>query len=198
RLLQRAAERTLDHASELQGWAAALSSGSDEAPSSIAAAGPLRAGHPLLVDLVRDKEAHATERLFFVLELIYREDFEEIWRGLRSQNARRRASSRELIENICQPPLRPRVLALVGEAAPRRTNLEPAAYERALREILARGSSTMRILAEYRAIELGIHVGEPATARDSDRGALARTLGARLSERKAEPSTTRGATRAPA
>src|SRR5262249_58683740 len=72
RALQRAAERTLEHATELQGWATALSAGSDEAPTSIAAAGPLRAAHHLLVDLVRDKEAHATERLFLVLELVYR------------------------------------------------------------------------------------------------------------------------------
>src|SRR5262249_61646443 len=118
------------------------------------AAGPLRAAHHLLVALVRDKEAHATERLFLVLELVYREAFAEIWRGLRTQNARGRASSRELIENVCQPPLRGQVLALVGEAAADRTKLEPAAYDRAVREILARGSSTMRTLAEYRAVEL--------------------------------------------
>jgi hypothetical protein len=90
------------------------------------------------------------------------------------------------------------VLALVGEAAADRTRLEPTAYERAVREIFARGSSTMRILAEYRAVELGVDVGELATARASDRGVLARTLGARLSERTGGPPVPLGATRAPA
>ena len=52
-----------------------------------AADDPRRAtpGHELLVELLRDKEAHAVERVFRLLGLQYRgEDFEKIYRGLRS------------------------------------------------------------------------------------------------------------------
>ncbi len=215
--LTRAAELTLDHAAELRRWSAALSAGSDEPPEEPevpapggptapkaphdAAADPLRAAHHLLVDLVRDKEVHATQRVFLLLELIYKEDFEDVWRGLRSQNARRRASSQELVENIVKPPLRVRVLELVGDA-PKSTRpvLADDAYETALRDILARAGSTMRTLAEYRAIELGMDVGDLARGRGVESGELARTLGKRLFEKAKdllEPAAG-GATRAPA
>ncbi|HEY8079286.1 MAG TPA: hypothetical protein VIF62_34380 [Labilithrix sp.] len=200
--LTRSAEVTLDHVAELRKWGNALSGGSDEAPTSVVHVDPLRAAHHLLVDLVRDKEVHATERLFLLLELIYHEDFEDVWRGLRSKNARRRASSLELVENIVKPPIRARIIDLVGDG-PKSTrpgaDVTADAYETALREILARGGSTMRTLAEFRAVELGVDVGDLARGRGIESGELARTLGKRFLERAKdllEPQ--QGATRAPA
>jgi len=200
--LTRSAELTLDHVGELRKWGSALGGGSDEPPSSMVAADPLRAAHHLLVDLVRDKEVHATQRLFLLLELIYEEDFEDVWRGLRSKNARRRASSLELVENIVKPPLRARVVDLVGDApkSARPVVADESTYENALRDILARGGSTMRTLAEYRAVELGVDVGDLARGRGLESGEIARKLGKRFLERAKdllEPAAT-GATRAPA
>jgi hypothetical protein len=129
---------------------------------------PLQAAHHLLVDLVRDKEQHATQRLFMLLDLLYAEDFEDIERGLRSKKPKTRASSLELVENIVQPPLRARVLDLVSDD----TRVEVVPYETVLREMLSRGGSTMRTLAEYRAIELGI---DPSTVVGR-RGVEAKTI----------------------
>jgi hypothetical protein len=198
--LQRVAELTLDHVDELRRWGDSLSAGSDEPPTSLVSADPLRAAHHLLVDLVRDKETHATQRVFLLLGLLYREDFEEIWRGLRSSNPKRRASSLELIENVVKPPLRTRVLGYVGDAAKSAKVTSETAYEDALREILARGGSTMRTLAEYRAHELGIDVSDIAPTRTSDATALATTLGQRIIDRAKNilPPIATGATRAPA
>lgn len=196
--LHRIAEQTLDHAAELRRWRDALVAESDEPPSSLVAADPLRAAHHLLVDLVRDKEVHATERLFMLLELLYHEDFEDIWRGLRSKRSKSRASSLELIENVVKPPLRARVLGLVGDVGSRRSspsvpvrtpekaNEPEVAYEVALREIAAKGGSTMRTLAQYRAAELGIDLGDAVQGRTSDAGELAATLGQRLVDRARE------------
>lgn len=151
-LLRRAAEATLDHAEELRKWKLGLTN--DVAPPpSATKIDPMQAAHHLLVDLVRDKEQHATQRLFMLLDLLYSEDFEDIERGLRSKKPKTRASSLELVENIVQPPLRARVLGLVGDEA---SLPEPPTYEAVLREMLSRGGSTMRTLAEYRAVELGI------------------------------------------
>ena len=77
-----------------------------------------RPGHGLLVQLLRDKEAQAIERLLRLLALQYRgEDFRDIHRGLRSRDPRARSSSRELLENLLRPPLREPILAVVGEAS---------------------------------------------------------------------------------
>lgn len=165
-LLRRAAEVTLDHAEELRRWKVGLSAapaGQSVVPS-VLGAGPPRAAHHLLVDLVRDKEQHATQRLFMLLDLLYSEDFEDIERGLRSKKPKTRASSLELVENIVGPPLRTRVLTLVGDDA---RTADAESYETVIREMLTRGGSTMRTLAEYRAIELGIDPGGVAGRRSA-------------------------------
>jgi hypothetical protein len=120
------------------------------------------AGHGLLVQLLRDKEDQATERLFRLLGLLYRgEDFKGIYRGLRSPDARARASSRELIENVLGPPLRGAVLAIVEEgrdeerlARGRELYAAPdLGYEQVLDLLLERGGESLRCLAAH-------HVGE--------------------------------------
>ncbi|MBX3193182.1 MAG: MFS transporter [Labilithrix sp.] len=175
--LTRVVIETLDHAEELRRWSASLASNDDQAPGS--ADDPLRAAHHLLVDLVRDKELHATQRIFLLLELLYGDEFDDVWRGLRSKSPKRKASSLELVENIVRSPLRERVLALVGDARPGIPS-RALTYEQALREILAHDSETMQILARYRAAELGLDVGDVATGA-KDR-ALAASIGLRILE----------------
>lgn len=164
-VLRKAAELTLDHAEDLERWHSGLVQGDSGPPMSVTKIDPLQAAHHLLVDLVHDKEQHATQRLFMLLDLIYQEDFEDIERGLRSQKPKTRASSLELVENIVTPPLRQRVLALVGDGAKTRT--EVPSYEEVLREMAATGGTTMRTLAEYRATELGVDLGSITGRRTS-------------------------------
>ena len=115
-ILQQASEQAIAHVGELKIWGRAMGGEQDVQPRSRqgAVVDPLRAAHHLLVDLVRDKEVHATQRLFMLLELLFREDFDDVWRGLRSRDPKRRASSIELVENLVRPPLRSQVLELIG------------------------------------------------------------------------------------
>ncbi|MBX3232351.1 MAG: hypothetical protein KF837_33805 [Labilithrix sp.] len=197
-VLRQTAEATLDHTEELRRWKAGLSALHDAPATSAVKLDPLQAAHHLLVDLVRDKEQHAIQRLFMLLDLLYGEDFEDVERGLRSKRPKTRASSLELVENIVGPPLRARVLALVGDAPPPNGADRPS-YEEVLREMLARGGSTMRTLAEYRALEVGV---DPSTV-PSRRSAQAKSLdslGKRIVDRARDllPEPSRRPTRAPA
>lgn len=201
---------TLDHAEKLRGWGAALTAddgaggASGDATPSQRSADPLRAAHHLLVDLVHDKQQHATQRLFLLLELTSGDQFDDIWRGLRSKNAKARASSLELLENLVEPRIRSRVLGLVGEGRRAVDRGAPLPYEQAVREMVAHESGTMRTLATYRAAELGIDVSAlipktaPATGTE-----LEVTLGQRLLDTakgilRPEAAIPAGATRAPA
>jgi AAA family ATP:ADP antiporter len=204
--LTRAAEQTLEHAEQLQRWGAALAAEGDGAPASrrsVAPFDPLRAAHHLLVDLVHDKELHATQRVFLLLELIHETPFDDIWRGLRSKNPKSHASSLELLENIVKQPLRARLLELVGETSSAPEPRVGLSYDDAIREILAQRSTTMRTLAEYRAIELGIDPTTVPRAARAEANPLAESLGERLMgkvrDALAPPAEgTEGGTRAPA
>ena len=140
-------------------WRLTLEQGGADEPLRLTAA------HEVICALLKDKEAHGTERLFRIHGLVVPgEDFDRIFRGLRSKSAKARASSRELIENLLSPPLRDWTLAIVDDA-PDAERLARAAplhvrrfppYETALREILAQGDDTLRSLVAYHACELGI------------------------------------------
>ncbi len=203
--LTRAAEQTLDHAEQLRRWGAALAVGGDEAaPASSRAVTPfepLQAAHHLLADLVHDKELHATQRVFLLLELIHKAPFDDIWRGLRSKNPKSLASSLELVENIVKPPLRERILELVGERSSAQAPRASLTYDDAIREILAQRSTTMRTLAEYRAVELGIDPSTVPRASRADANPLAESLGERLMGKVRDvlaPEADEGGTHAPA
>jgi AAA family ATP:ADP antiporter len=72
--------------------------------------------HHLLLELLRQKEHFAVERIFRVLGLRYRgEDFARIYDGLQSAAPEARSSSRELIEHLLPPRLRNAVAGLVDE-----------------------------------------------------------------------------------
>jgi|GEM_PF-204767 len=205
--VRRAIDDTIAHAEELRAWVRALTGEHEEPPSSLAAADPLRAAHHLLVDLVHDKELHATQRLFLLLELTSDDRFDDIWRGLRSRNAKARASSLELVDNLIPSPLRERILALVGDPDPLAVLPPPMSYEDALRAMIAHDSSTMRTLATYRANEIGLDVTGilPTPAADEERAGsdFEATLGQRLIDKARglltpESTLPRGASRAPA
>jgi HEAT repeat protein len=156
-LLRQAAERTLEVAFRLVHWRGVLVRGVAEDPRR---ATP---GQELLATLLKDKEVHARERLFRLLGLLFRaEDFEKIYRGLRSSDAKVRAGSRELLENLLEPPMREAVLSLVdespvairaGEAYYRAADLD---YEGLLALLLEQPGETLRILAVYHVGELGL------------------------------------------
>jgi HEAT repeat protein len=98
------------------------------------------------------------------------EDFARIWRGLRSGDEHARASSRELLENLVQAPLREVVLSLVaeepdGERLARVSSFypaEPMDYEALLAKILASRSESLRSLAAYYIGEIGLGTMRPA------------------------------------
>ncbi len=157
--LGRATEATLEAAFRLVDWRFTFEQG--------AAAEPRRRtpGHELLVSMLRDKETHTVERLFRLLSLQFRdEDFKDIYRGLHNKNAKVRAGSRELLENLIAPPLRDAVLALVDDV-PDRDRLaraqpfyspRPVDYETLLAEVLEQSSESLRCIAVYHVAELGL------------------------------------------
>ena len=194
-VLTRIAEATLKRMEQLRKWGVALKGGGMDLSRSQRGQDPLQAAHHLLVDMVADKELHATQRLFLLLELINGDPFDDIWRGLRSKNPKSRASSLELLENLVEEPLRSRVLSLVGDPAPptgardsktpsrvSQPQLEaPMSYADALDQIAANNAGTMRTLVEYRANELGIELADgKRTSRPPSDNPLATGIGGRL------------------
>jgi hypothetical protein len=158
-LLRTATEATLAGVFRLVHWRSVLESG---AKRRAARATP---GHELLVQLLRDKEEQAIERLFRLLALQHRsEDFKGIYRGLHTADARTRASSRELLENVLEPPLRSAVLAVVDDAGDLarlgRTGgvyaLQPLGYDDVLSLILEQGGESLRCVAAHHVGELGL------------------------------------------
>ncbi|WP_394831029.1 pentapeptide repeat-containing protein [Pendulispora rubella] len=72
--------------------------------------------HAQLVATLREREAEATSHLFRVLDLWHpHENFDRVHRGLRSDDPRTRASSRELCEHVVAPAIRGALLALIDD-----------------------------------------------------------------------------------
>jgi AAA family ATP:ADP antiporter len=75
-------------------------------------------GSELLLQLLKDKERLALQRIFRMLFLIQpEENFRDIWMGLQSTSRRDRASSIELLDNILGSEQRLTVGALVGSGS---------------------------------------------------------------------------------
>jgi hypothetical protein len=155
-LLRSATDATMAGVFRLLHWRSVLEQGAKGRP------GRSTPGHDLLIQLLRDKEEQAIERLLRLLALQHRdEDFKRIHRGLRSSDARARASSRELLENVLEPARRDPVLAVVddGGDAARLARAgavyvaEPLGYEEVLALILEAGGESLRCVAAH-------HVGE--------------------------------------
>ena len=150
---------TLENALRLLHWRFVLERGAREEPRR------QTDGHDLLISLVADKEAHATERLFRLLSLRHRdEDMKGIYRGLSSANPKVRAGSRELLENLLASPLREGLLALVDDAPleerlRRAAPVYPAAplgYEALLARLLEESGESLRSVAAHLVGELGL------------------------------------------
>ncbi len=159
RLLEEAARRTAAAALRAVYWRQVLLAG---ARADARRATP---GHQLLVALVGHKEEHAVERLVRLLGLLQAgEDYERLYRGLRTQNPKVRASSRELLENLLRPPLRQAVLALIDDAPPEQrlqaaadfVGFVPTTYDGLLAALLEEGDETVRSLAAHHVGELGL------------------------------------------
>lgn len=158
-IIDEALHRTLEASFRLAHWQRVLSHGAEENPRH------KTDGHELLAALFRDKQAHALERAFRILDLLLREeDVQSIYRGLRSSKPNIRAGSRELLENLTQPPLRTALLALVDDtpganpldgAGPYYT-AEPLEYEELLGLLLEAAGETLRCLAAYHVGEVGL------------------------------------------
>jgi ATP:ADP antiporter, AAA family len=158
-ILQTATEQTIEVAFRLEHWRQVLESGR--------LADPRRGtrGHDLLAKLLRDKRVHAIERLFRLLGLKHpREDFGGIYHGVRNRSPKVRATSRELIENLVEPPLREPALNLTDEALERRplagapfyTPTGILGYEELLSLLLGTPGETVRCIAAYHVGELGL------------------------------------------
>lgn len=158
-VLASATAATLEAAFRLVHWRSILAAGARVQPERATAT------HSLLAALVRDKHANAVERLFRLLGLQFRrEDLRSIYRGRNSTNAKSRASSRELLENLLQPPLRDAVLALqddisdVQRLAAAAPYYRPAIldYETLLGAMLDEASESLCCLAAHHIAELGL------------------------------------------
>ena len=158
-LLARATRATAEGVFRALHWRSVLESGALQVPAR------RTAGHGLLVQLLRDKESQAIERLLRLLALQYRgEDFRDIHRGLRSRNPRARASGRELLENLLRPPLRAPILAAVGDepdavrlgGAGELYPVQPLGYEAVLERMLDEGGEALRCIAVHHVGELGL------------------------------------------
>ncbi len=158
-VLNEATARTLEVSFRLVHWRSVLEHGAREDPRRATR------GHDLLLELLRDKEVQAVERLFRLLGLQYRsENLRQIHRGLRNTNPKVRSGSRELLENLLEPPVREAVLALVDDA-PAEARLAQAVhyyrasamdYESVLVTLLEAASETLQSLAAYHVGELGL------------------------------------------
>ena len=158
-ILRQATEATLEAAFRLVHWRDVLERGATQDSRRETP------GRDLLVRLLRDKEAHARERLFRLLALQHRaEDFKGIYRGLRNPSVKVKAGSRELLENLVAPPLRDPLLALVDDgpdaerlrrAAPY-YEPRPLGYEELLGVMLDQPGESLRCIAAYHVGELGL------------------------------------------
>lgn len=119
-------------------------------------------GHDLLAKMLHDKEHNAHDRIVRLLGLLHpTENFDDIRRGLRSNDKATRASSLELIGGLLDADRRAAVLALLDDgpdvermrAGGRFQAAPPANYRQLLRELVAGDSAGLRELAVF-------HIGE--------------------------------------
>lgn len=162
-VLREATQRTLVAAYTLLDWRLILDREARATPAR------KTTGHVLLRTLLADKERNTVERLLRILGLwLPGEDFDKIYRGLRSTAPVAAASSLELLENLLQPPLREAIIGLaqglVG-AAPEDERLKAGArfykpvglaYEALLAHILTFPSDSLRAITAYHIGELGL------------------------------------------
>lgn len=114
--------------------------------------------HETLIGLLRDKQTHAVERLFRLMNLDANdEEFSRIYRGFRSRKREARAGSRELVENLVQASLRRPLLRLIDDLYEpsamneERSNGNTPTYDAVLGELLVSGIESLSSFAAYLA-----------------------------------------------
>lgn len=147
-------------------------------------------GCELLLKMLEDKEAHAFDRLFRLLNLARpKDEFLKIFRSFRSDRPEARAGSLELIENLIKPPLRSAIVGLVDDV-PDADRLDHAgqyhqplrlSYYELLSSMLNSSSKDVRDITIFHIGELRLTNFEPAVARlnvsnDGHSGDIERTL----------------------
>jgi hypothetical protein len=124
-------------------------------------------GGELVVDLLRDKRALATGRLFMLLGLLHPdEDFRSILDALRGENDKGRASAQELVETLLSGDVAAQILRLAkglrseirSEVANDELEQRAARYESAIQSLLTDDSRSVRAVAMYHAGEVGIRL----------------------------------------
>jgi HEAT repeat protein len=157
-LLQGALGYAVSTAFRLMGWRRELSASAKADPRLKTEL------HVILVALLRDKQDHALERVFRLLNLQSgSEEYRRVYRGLHSPHAQSRAGSRELLQHMVLPPVRKPLMTLVddlhGEAEAVTVPEDGderlrAGYAAVLGEIAACGMESASTLASAHALEL--------------------------------------------
>lgn len=169
-LLQDALLHAVSTAFELMQWRHALEAG---ARSQEVRRTEL---HGVLVALLRDKQDHALERAFRLLNLQSgSDDYQRVYRGLHSPLPRSRAGSRELLTHMVVPPLREPLATLVddlhGEHEAHWGEISDVqakeGHTAALEALVGCGIESASSLAAAHAAELGIPELEAALASTS-------------------------------
>ena len=134
------------------------------------------ADRELLLVALQDKERSTLERSFWLMGLMYpNESFALVWRGLRSDNARLRAASVEVLEATLSGSLRDAVLAIIddgepvmrrarGAAAALGSTVGPLSQRDALEAMIVDHSEVVRGIAAHHLAELG-PTGAPKEVR---------------------------------
>lgn len=143
--------------------------------------------HRALSDFVRDKQAHALERAFRLLNLIQDDDdFRRIFLGFQSPSPVTRASSRELVELLVLPPLREALLQIVddltGDGRVVHTVKGTRPYRVVLQELAEAGFPTLSVFAAARIGQLdpaSVTAVVPRPSGDERATPAARPLGER-------------------
>jgi len=158
-VLERSLHQTLSAGFRFMRWRRALEAGAREGPRRKSET------HQVLVLLLRDKQDHALERTFRLLNLYTGNDeFRGIFRGLHSPRKEPRASSRELLEHLLLSSLKRPLLTLVDDLLEPPdlflTDEGPAAnhapYEVVLGELLESGVESLSSLAAAQIGALGM------------------------------------------
>lgn len=143
-------------------WQATLAAGAEERPER------RTPGHELLVQLLRDKEGLAVERLFRVLGLRYRgEAWADVYDGITSEDPIVKSSGVELLESAIPADLGRAVVALITEESlEARLDAggafyvpEPLTYDELIERLGAERGETLRLIARYHAVEIGLRRG---------------------------------------
>lgn len=152
-LLGAAIDWNVGSAFQLLAWRQVLEAGADAGPARRTPA------HEALVELLRDKERHALERLFRLLNLrTGTEEFLRVHRALYSGRREAVAGARELVEHLLYPPLRRRIVRVVDDLFDPSPAVhgggDAGAYDEVLATLAGGRAESLRALAAYHRDEL--------------------------------------------